>query len=292
MNTGLIRGEPIAQYHSADAVGHSKLEVFRDSDRGPARFHGQYIAKTIPPRESTDAMDMGNALDALVLEKKTIFAELPSTYVDDKGAEKKFTMASNACKAMVAAIEAQSLIPLKRDEVFLVNRMRDAVFANQTAAHLLRDGEAQVTMRHRLGQFVVQVRPDWWQPDGCTLTHNEPYMCDLKSAEDFDQFLSNRRAFGYDRQAALYREVSRLVLSTVTGTPIVEIAAPEFFFIVVFKTPPVQAVVFRPGAEDMRAATDESTDDLIRLKRCFEKNEWPGVPSGIVELPKIWRKAA
>jgi hypothetical protein len=299
MNTGLIRGESIVQYHATDAIGHSKLEVFRDSDRGPARFHGQFIAKTIPPRESSEAMDIGNAVDSLVLEKRLSFIVQPETY---KGLEsqkkdaplidKPWNWNANACKEWGQANRG-SLILSKKD-ADLVSAMRDAVFANQTADTLLSRGEAQTTWRHKFGAFVAQIRPDWWNHDGVRLPEQEigHYMCDLKSAEDFAQFLSNRRAFGYDRQAALYREVSRLVLSRITGTPIDEVSAPEFFFIVVFKTPPVQCVVYRPSAEDMAAATEEITDDLIRLKRCYETNTWPGVPAGINELPKIWRKAA
>ena len=127
---GVIHGEPIEEYHANAAWGHSKLETFRDEDRGPARAYGQFIAGTIPKREPTDAMDIGNAIDALVLERKTIFAELPSTYVNEKGEEKKFTMAANACKAMVARIEFDGLKALDRSEVALVRQMEKAVSRN------------------------------------------------------------------------------------------------------------------------------------------------------------------
>lgn len=282
---GIVRGEPIADYHATDCVGHSKLEEFRDKDRGPARYYGKNIAKTIPREEPTAAMDTGNCVDALVLEKRTIFAELPETYRDEKGVEKKFTMASNACKATAAAIVAAGLIPLKSEEAAAVREMNAAVFANPTLAELFSIGEPQVTMRRNLGVFSVQVRPDWWSP-------NRPEgacMVDLKTAEDMSQFLKNRRAFGYDRQAALYREVARLVLADAAGTNIDEIPAPAWFFAVVFKTPPIQAVCFQISDEDMAAATDEVVDDLRMIKRAYETEEWPGVPAGVVTLPKLWR---
>ena len=293
---GIIHGEPIADYHANAAWGHSKLETFRDEDRGQARAFGQFITGTIPKRESTDAMDIGNSVDALVLERKTIFAELPATYVDAKGEEKKFTMASNSCKAMVAEIElSRGLIALNRFDCALVRQMRDAVFANPFAAALLSVGQPQTTMRHPFGAFAVQSRPDWWNHEGVTLPDGEKvgaYICDLKSAEDADQFLKNRRAFGYSRQAALYREITRLVLASVGGVPVEEVKAPEFFFLVVYKTAPIECVVFKETDEEMEIATNEVVDDLRMLRRAYETGLWRGCPSGIVELPKIWRKAA
>lgn len=282
---GIVRGEPIAQYHATPCVGHSKLETFRDKDRGPARYHGLYLAKTIVRDEPTDAMAIGNCVDALVLEKRTIFAELPATYRDEKGVEKKFTMASNACKATAAAIEAAGLIPLKADEAATVRAMRDAVFANPTLAELFSEGEAQVTMRRNLGAFSVQVRPDWWSPNRAA----GAAMVDLKSAEDMAQFLKNRRAFGYDRQAALYREVARLVMADAAGVAVDEIPAPQWFFAVVFKDAPIQAACFQISDEDIAAATDEVVDDLRMIKRAYETGEWPGVPAGVTTLPKLWR---
>lgn len=294
MNLGLIRGEPIASYHATDAVGHGKLETFRDADRGPARYYGQYVAKTIPPREATDAMDIGQALDSLVLEKKTVFDALPLTYMgaESKKAgaplvEKPWNMNSHTCQAIDASIRARGLIPLHADDARLVWQMRDAVMANETAAALLSAGEPQVTMRHQLGRFAVQVRPDWFCEDG-----QHRYLCDLKSAEDMDQFLKNRRAYGYSRQAALYREVARLVLADMGCMPPDLVAAPDFFFIVVFKTAPIQCAVFCDSPAEMEAAKNEVVDDLRYLKRCYETNNWPGVHAGVGELPDIWRKAA
>lgn len=288
MKTGIIRGESIADYHATDCVGHSKLEIFRDADRGPARYRGLYIDKTIPREHATAAIDLGNVVDALVLERKSIFVELPQTYQDEKGVEKKFTMASNTCKAIVDGIEARGLIPLKIDDANLAREMFNAVQANAAIKSLLSAGEPQVTMRAKLGAFSVQVRPDWWNPNG----ELGAYIVDLKTAEDMAAFLKNRRAFGYDRQAALYREVARLCMAEATGTPIHEVVAPAFFFAVVFKSAPVQAACFQISDEDMAIATDEVTDDLRKIKRAYESNEWPGVADGIVTLPKMWRAAA
>jgi hypothetical protein len=301
MNTGLIQNEPIADYHGSAAVSHTKLEVFRDPDRGPARFAGRYITKTIPAPSSSDAMDIGQAVDSLVLERRTAFAELPATYMSkgkkkgDPDVEKPFTLASNTCKAIVADIESKGLIALNRFDVALVRAMFAAVFDNPTAAALLSKGVAQTTWRARFASFHLQIRPDWWNHEGVTLPGGQQipaYLCDLKSAEDMGQFLSNRRNFGYDRQAALYREVVRMVLADMAEVEVEEIPAPPFYFIVVFKNAPVQCAVLEPSAEDLEQAREEVVTDLRYLKRCYDDGKWPGVLGGVQTLPRMWRKAA
>jgi hypothetical protein len=296
----IITGESIDAYHKSGCIGHSLLETFRDSDRGPARFFGQHIAKTIPREPATSAMDIGNAIDALVLEKRTDFIEHPQIYLGPESTkkdapltEKPWNWGANTCKAWGAAQTAK--IILHPDEAALVRQMHAAVQANPVSAALLSKGEAQLTFRYNFGPFKVQVRPDWWNREGITLpdgTTLPPYLVDLKSAEDMGQFLKNRRAYGYGRQAALYREVVRMVLADIGGMPIEEVAPPDFLFCVVFKTAPIECVIFRESEAEIAEATNEVIDDLRRLKKCYAENVWPGSPAGISTLPELYRRAA
>ena len=68
MITGIIHNEPIEIYHASDATSHSKLETLRDRDRGTLKYFAQYVAKTAAPREHKDCYDVGNGIDALLLE--------------------------------------------------------------------------------------------------------------------------------------------------------------------------------------------------------------------------------
>ena len=165
MSLGTITTEGIAEYHATDACSHSKLETFRDKDRGPARYFGMYVAKTIPRDEPTTAMDVGQALDALVLEKRTDFIEHPRIYLGPESTKKDAPMVEkpwnwNAGTCKEWAEKQTAKIILSPDDAALVRAMNDAVWANPIAAALLSKGTAQQTLRYDFGKFKVQVRPD------------------------------------------------------------------------------------------------------------------------------------
>jgi hypothetical protein len=300
MKRGEITRELIAEYHARDCVGHSRLETFRDPDRGPARYHGLYIAKAIAPDNPTAAMDVGQAVDALVLEKKTNFVTHPATYQGKESQKKDAPLVTkpwnwNATACQEWAAQHDGSIILSPNEAAVVHAMQAAVQANPTAAALLSAGEPQLSFRYDFGRFKVQVRPDWWNrdgvglPDGTRLPH---YIADLKSADDAAQFERNRRALGYDRQAALYSDIVRMVIAEEGGVPIEDVDPIPFFFIVVYKTAPVQCVVTVLDRLDLETASEQVADDIRRLKGCYETNIWPGVPSGIVTLSSLdWKRA-
>jgi hypothetical protein len=305
MSRAEITREPIEVYHANDCVGHSRLEVFRHPDRGPARYHGQYIAKTIPGFQGSTATEFGQALDSLVLEKKRIFKPHPTTYMGKDGnkaaaplVEKPWNWNANDCKAWRE--QNKDFVILSPDAgdpdgAPNVDACNFAVQANPIAAALLGAGEAQLSFRYDFGPFRVQVRPDWWNKDGVTLpdgTKLPNYIVDLKSAADADQFERNRRSLGYDRQAALYSELVRMVLADTGGIHLEEVPQIPFFFLVVYKSAPVQAVVTVLDKRDLIDATEQVIGDIRRLKEAYTSGKWPGVPEGIVTLPSLdWRRA-
>ena len=65
-----------------------------------------------------------------------------------------------------------------------------------------------------------------------------------------------------------------------------------FFFIVVYKTPPVQCVVQVLERQDLADAHDQVFDDIRRLKECYRTGEWPGVQQdAIVTMePLDWQR--
>lgn len=286
---GMIKGEDIKLYHASDSAGHTKLEVLRDPDRGPLRYFMQYVSKTLPPPAAKSHFDVGSAFDILLLEGEPAFAERVAVLPDD------FNGRTNVGKALLEQHRAAGKIVLDGDEHRLVLAMMEAVRRNPDFVALLSAGAPQITFRTQFAKFSAQVRPDWWNHEGVTLPSGGPpvgpYIVDVKSAEDLDRFLRNRVDFGYDRQAALYRDVVRMVLADIAGVHPEEIPAPEFFFGVVFKTAPVDAIVFRLSDDDLGTAADEVREDLLLLKRCYERNEWPGSPRGVHTLPtpKKWK---
>ncbi len=286
---GMIKGEDIKLYHASDSAGHTKLEVLRDPDRGPLRYFLRYVAKTLPPPAAKSHFDVGSAFDTLLLEGEQAFAERVAVLPDD------FNGRTNAGKALLEQHRAAGKIVLDGDEHRLVLAMMEAVRRNPDFVALLSAGAPQITFRTQFAKFSAQVRPDWWNHEGVTLPSGGPpvgpYIVDVKTAEDLDRFLRNRVDFGYDRQAALYREVVRMVLADIAGVHTEEIPAPTWFFGAVFKTAPVDTMVFRLSDDDLGTAADEVREDLLLLKRCYERNEWPGSPRGVHMLPtpKRWK---
>ena len=308
---GLIISEPIDRYHASQSCSHSKLEVLRDPDRGAARYLGTYITKNIPPFAGSDATDFGQAFDSMLLENTIVHISEPETYMGPESQkkdapliEKPWNNNAGICKEWHA--QNAGKIVLTTGQIRLLEAMKLAVLNNPDAAALLTPaltatpeqmgnsgGMAQITFRAKFKWFAVQCRPDMWHPQGVDLSTGKiegPVIADLKTAEDQDQFDKNRRNFGYDRQAALYRRVVREILADIAGVSINEIQPPEFYFVVVFKSAPVDSIVFKLGHEDMELADEENMSDLKYLHSCYEKGEWPGSLRGVQTLPPLWRK--
>jgi hypothetical protein len=287
---GMLANEPIEVYHGSDSAGHTKLEVLRDPDRGPLRYFMQFVAKTLPRPEPKSHFEVGSAFDCLLLEGERAFHERVAILPPD------YNGRTNAGKAMMAQFRDSGKIVLDTEEHALVLAMFGAVQKNPHAVALLSAGAPQMTFRAAFRACSVQVRPDWWNHEGVTLPGEPeplgPYIVDVKTAEDLDRFIRNRVDFGYDRQAALYTLIVRHVLADVAQVHVDEIPAIPFFFLVVFKTAPVDTLVFRLSDDDMGTAADEVMNDLLLLQRCSERNEWPGSPRGIHVLPtpKKWKE--
>jgi hypothetical protein len=279
MNFGIIRGEPIDVYHATDAASHSKLELLRDRDRGTLKYYRRFVAKTAGPLGHADHFDVGSGIDALLLEGDASFANRTWTAPED------FRWQTTEAKALVEAKRKAGKIVLANEEADLVFALRAACHRNSTLTALLSQGEPQVTLRHGFERFAVQVRPDWLNqgtvtlPDGSTVG---PYMVDLKSAEDLTRFY--RFKWPYLRQAALYREVYRLVTAKEAGISVEEVGAPDWFFAVAFKSQPIAAQVFRPKPDDLAKATEEVVGDLKLLRECHETGNWRPFESGVHEL--------
>mgnify|MGYP001573056054 CR=1 FL=1 len=68
---GRIVGEEIERYHSCSAISRTKLMVFRQS---PRQYWKDFVAKTVPKPEPTEALIIGQAVDTLALEGQEEFS--------------------------------------------------------------------------------------------------------------------------------------------------------------------------------------------------------------------------
>lgn len=259
-------------YHEADAIGHSKLEVFR---RRPALYRQMFIDRTTP-REETRAMVVGQALHCAVLEAPTLeqrFAVRP------EGIDRRTNVGKAAWEKFCGEANGKKI--LDGDEAGMVRRMAKAICEHPTASKLLTGGEAEVTWRARANTLPIplQCRTDYFNGAGCELSGRRPYVVDLKTVETLDgeEFRNFERAFvsrGYHRQVGFY-----CPLLTDCG-----VTCWDFYFVAVEKQQPFGCAVYQPNEDAVARGMEETVRDLERLAQCYRTGDWPNMPEEVQEI--------
>lgn len=288
---GKIISEKIEDYHAAKAVSKSRIDVFRES---PLLYEKRFVTKTVPAPEPTEAMIIGNAAGALILEGEKAFGDRYVILSED--APKRPTKKQiNAKKPSFETIEAIKFweafttltagrTVLEIEQRALLLRMQESLNQNPEFALLTAAGQPEVTFRIQGSHFAVQVRPDWINEEGCALTDGYPYLMDLKTIDrlpcDEPDFLPWRIAgFGYQRQAYLYSEVVANVLKFPSDVP-----RPRFFFAFVEKQEPYDSVIVELSETDIEVGQREVTSSLTKLRRCYETGIWQSPRRGVNKL--------
>ena len=265
------------QYHSNEAISHSKLELFR---RRPISYYRRFIAKTVARPETTEAFRIGSAAHCAVLEPDQFWQRyalrpdgIDRRTKDGKAAFAEFESA-NAGKVIIG-----------KDEAGDVEEMKAAVNHHPLASQLLAAGSPELSWRvEPVGGMALQCRTDWFNHAGCELSGGRPYVADLKTVEslDSDAFRNFERAcfsFGYHRQAGFYLPL----ITEIIGSPVF-----DFYFIAVEKAEPYGTAVYRLSDAATARGHDETITDLLRLQNCIKSEQWPNLPNELREigLPK------
>jgi hypothetical protein len=265
--TGKIIGENIDAYHSADAVSHSKLEVYR---RRPELYRRMYVDKSVQ-RDGSEAFDIGSALHCAVLEPQHYSTRFPASPFD--------TFQSSAAKAWKAQQICSGAIVLSDKNARKIPKMRDAILAHRTASSLLTGGEAEVSWRMKFPGLPVPLQ--------CRTDYFAGHVVDLKTTESLDDegFRTFENAFvkfGYHRQAAWY--MSLLADCGVT--------CRDFYFVVVEKNEPFGVAVYKPTMEAIEIGCRENQTDLLALAQSYKSNTWFNTPEEVHEIgvPKWYVK--
>jgi hypothetical protein len=275
-----VKIESIEDYHANSAISHSKLEVFR---RRPRLFFKRYVEKSLPAPETTKAFTIGSAVHCSVLE--------PMTFERRFILGQKFDRRTKDGKAAAEAFEAANTgkTILDEESYQTVGKMRAAVMEHAVARTLIDNGNAELTWRVG-GNPSLQCRTDCFSATGNQHSEGRPYIADIKTVEslDADSFRTFERAsfaYGYHRQAGFYLPL----VSEILNTPVF-----DFFFIAVEKVEPYGVAVYKLGNDAIATGQDETIMDLVRLKQCTERDEWPNIPEEIVplDLPKWYKGGA
>lgn len=277
---GKIFGEDNAIYHACEALSRTKLEVFRKS---PLLYWKTYIAKTIP-KESSDALVVGQAVDTLALEGPDAFSAKFTTTPEE--APKRPTIAQrNAIKKSPAALKSiefweafdlanKGKLLLTDKQVDTVKHCADALHSSKTFQKLLVGNKTQVTFRLKGSTVSMQCRPDIWCEDGNEFSDGMPCIVDLKTiAElpaDDDEFLPRHiQKFGYFRGAFLYPEIVANIEKYKSGW------RPPFILAFVEKEEPYAVSCRLVDATAIACGEKQVRRSMEQLVECLKSGIWP-----------------
>lgn len=297
MKFGKIIDEPLAEYHGCDAISKTKLDVFR---RNPDLFRRIFVAKDLPKPEASEPMLIGAAAGAFILEGQKAFDDRYVVLPKD-APDRPTTRQLTAAKPSPATVETikwwEAFLALNvgrqvltQEQWKLVTTLLAATRRNPQFVELTSRGQPEVTFRIRGEKFAVQVRPDWWNEEGCALTDGQPYVLDLKTIaelpQDDPEHLSKHIAnYGYHRAAYLYSEIAAVASKWAPDRP-----RPRFFLGFVEKAEPFHCEVVELTDLDVEIGQREVTHSLLQLRRCMDTGVWMPKPVGIrrVSLPTYY----
>lgn len=234
------------------------LEVFRESI---PLYHSYYVARSATAPAGTDAMNLGTALHARILE--------PDRY-------DKIVAVKPARKTKAWLEENKGKCILTQDQAVAVPMMADSIARNPDAVDLLARTtmrEEVVYWRHEESGMECKSKLDAFNTDGLVL--------DIKTSSHPTPRKWARSAFwdyGYHRQLAFY---VRAVKQKFNLTHV------EFRFIVVGTIFPHECIVYELDHAAAQAGDREITDSLCELSDCIRRNAWSTRWSGVHRLN--WR---
>ena len=259
-----------SEYHAChEAIGHSMIDCFRDS---VLDYEARYVSGTTPPDEPTDAMRLGTALHALVLE--------PENFEDLIAVGPDCDRRSNANKDRWAEFEAAhpSHTILKPEQLVQVQQMRDSLRHNPFAAQLLAGAgrrEQAIRWRDAPTELTLKARFD--------LVLDARIIVDVKTTSSLAgwRWRNTVNDRGYPRQAAHYIEGYRVTWACP--------GQGQHLHMVFTSEPPYEVAVFTLDADALMLGAQQNRKALDELAACYASGEWVSRHAGkivSVSLPK------
>lgn len=257
-----IHTMPAEQYFAADGVSRSMLE-WLTPPRTPAHFKAKYIDKLITDEE-TPALRIGSLTHRCILEPDTMgdaFHMRPEG-IDGRTKDGKAWLAEHTDKPVLTA-----------DDAARITAMRDSVWSHRLAARILKHSEHERSAFAEENGLLLKSRFDCLPTTGNMIADLK--TCDSADADSVNKSVSK---WGYFRQAAFYLKVANLL----------GLKREVFAFVFVEKTPPYAVAVYQLDDTVIEAGRLTINRDLALLRRCRERNEWPGYGEELLTcaLPK------
>lgn len=261
---GVYAAIPEDAYHSP-VIGMVNKSALDQVERSPAHYR---IWLEQPSRD-TPALSFGRAFHCAVLEPERFAAQ----YVEapDLGdlRRKENRLARDEWRAM-----NEGKIALSNDEARRIAGMRESVLQHPLASKMLRDGEAEMTLRWQDRESGLQCksRLDFY-------VRRHAMIVDLKSTDDAreESFKRSIVNYRYHVQDALYR----------SSADALELPIEHFVLMAVEKSPPYAVATYTLDSDAIGKGYIAARRNMDTLAECVAKNHWPAYPTGLrtIELP-------
>lgn len=239
------------EYHASDGISRSSLFHMSVS---PQWF--QYCREN--PTPPTNAMIFGSAFHKAVLEPEWFDSEF-IVYPD-------VDLRTRNGKAAYSSFLEESFgkTTISRSEYETIQGMRESVLSNKYAAALV-SGECEMSYywTDELTGIACKARPD-----AVKKIKSGGVIADLKSCThaDTDSFIKDCIRYGYDLQAAMYKQAVEL-----------ESSIPHsFVFIAVEKTPPYMLNIMQADAVMLRRGGELFREYIGIYAECEKTGNWFG----------------
>lgn len=244
-------------YQKIEAVNASSLKVL--ALKSPLH----YLYAMTHPQPETDAMRFGTAVHAAVLEPDK-FATAYTVRPDDMDYRTK------AGKDWREEQIANGRLILTADDNDRIIQMRDSIMSHPRCRSIIEGATVETTIRWQDEETGVLCK-------GRIDIVNGGILADLKTTKDIRsrKFVYSTLDFGYALSMAFYHD----------GLIANGIDIDEVFLIAIETAAPFDCAPYQLDDEWLELGRAQYRDALVLLKRCQERNEWPGMCPESAYLP-------
>lgn len=260
-------------YHAGPGVSKSHLDVI--AEKSPLHYWHKYVNAERVREEPTDAMQLGTAIHAAILEPDLFTSEFVVAPAFNKRTKDGKAMFEAFCEENVGK---QVLTP---EDYQTCLAIRDRVHLNDVTAGLLTGGKSEQSFFARDAETgeLIKCRFDY-------LSDGMEWAVDVKSTRDASPraFAKDAANLRYDIAPAWYFDTVRQLYGQ---TP------RNWIWLCVEKTPPYAVGLYFAKPEDIERAHAQARRDFMTIVNCRMANDWPDYATTIEPLDfPAWMKRA
>ena len=248
-------------YHARPELSSTGARMLLPEFKGsPAKYQWD---RTHP--RTTKAYDIGHAVHAKVLGTGLQATAYPEDLLAANGAA-----STKAAKEWAQEQRANGFVPMKAVEVNIINKITEAVLANNDARKVLE-------LPHR-ETSIFSTSPEGVKMRARFDIYGDTHAADLKTTTDASArgFLKHVIEYGYHVQEAWYRDTHRYETGADLDT---------FKFIAVETSGPYQVAVHELDVIFRSIGTQLAKQARDTYQRCTETGQWPGVEGELIGPP-------